>query len=413
MAHALNLAAFSILGLLFITKSSTFVPVLILIVGALLLMFSKPLRIQQKFVFVQSDFKWIARAFLFWFVALLVLTLIHQGGDKVYFPDNALRMLAATVLLAVLLRSSTQKYFLVGLFVAGVAAAFWAIFKWPLDASQRVVATTNNPIHFGNLSALVMLLSMTVALLAQRLSLKVRLLFYVAAVGGGVGALASMSRSSFVVLLCFLPMLLLVSHARTRKCVLASFLALSIAIAFVVMSSDTLKKKLRITEAQTDIQLMMEGNYHTSLGARAAMWQTAWLVFKEKPLLGMGQGRFPIAFALRMQSGEIPSTEVYGQPHSDVFHALSAGGLLRFFAYLGLLVAPFVFFMKRFTAVKSNLEKKLMPILGMHVVATYFLTGLTNSNFDQQIYSTTYAVLICVLARLSVDETIAAEPSKL
>lgn len=185
MAHALNLAAFSILGLLFITKSSTFVPVLILIVGALLLMFSKPLRIQQKFVFVQSDFKWIARAFLFWFVALLALTLIHQGGDKVYFPDNALRMLAATVLLAVLLRSSTQKYFLVGLFVAGVAAAFWAIFKWPLDASQRVVATTNNPIHFGNLSALVMLLSITVGMLAQRLSLKVRLLFYVAAVGGG------------------------------------------------------------------------------------------------------------------------------------------------------------------------------------------------------------------------------------
>jgi hypothetical protein len=39
----------------------------------------------------------------------------------------------------------------------------------------------------------------------------------------------------------------------------------------------------------------------------------------------------------------------------------------------------------------------------MQVVAAYFLTGLTNSNFDLQIYSTTYAVLVCVLAKLSMQ----------
>lgn len=412
MANALNVAAFSILGLLFITKSSTFVPVVLLIVGVLLWMFSKPLRMQHKLVFVQGDFKWIARAFLFWFVALLLLMLIHPGGDKIYFPDNALRMLAATVLLVVTMRNSTQNWFLRGLLMAGAAAAFWAVSQWPADTSQRVIATTNNAIHFGNLSALVMLLCVSVVMLKQRLSVSLRLLFGLAAIGGLLGALASMSRSSFVVLLCFLPLLWLGQHGRTRKWVLATLLAFSIAIALVIMSSDILRNKFRITETQTEIQLMIEGNYYTSLGARVAMWQTAWIVFKEKPLVGMGQGRFPTVFAERMQSGEIPSTEIFGQPHSDILHALSAGGVLRFFAYLGLIVAPFIFFLKRFVAVKLNAEKRLMPILGMQVVATYFLTGLTNSNFDLQIYSTTYAVLVCVLARLSVDEINVAEPSK-
>jgi hypothetical protein len=42
--------------------------------------------------------------------------------------------------------------------------------------------------------------------------------------------------------------------------------------------------------------------------------------------------------------------------------------------------------------------------MGMQAVAAFFITGLTNSNFDLQIYSTTYAVLVCVLARLSLFE---------
>jgi len=46
----------------------------------------------------------------------------------------------------------------------------------------------------------------------------------------------------------------------------------------------------------------------------------------------------------------------------------------------------------------------MLPIMGMQVVVGFFLTGLTNSNFDLQIYSTTYAVLVCVLAQLILFE---------
>ena len=70
----------------------------------------------------------------------------------------------------------------------------------------------------------------------------------------------------------------------------------------------------------------------------------------------------------------------------------------------------FIFFYKNYQA-KVDLVSKISSILGMQVVAAFFLTGLTNSNFDLQIYSTMYAVLVCLLARLSMFEINAAESS--
>ncbi|MEN9670287.1 MAG: hypothetical protein RL018_564, partial [Pseudomonadota bacterium] len=127
-----------------------------------------------------------------------------------------------------------------------------------------------------------------------------------------------------------------------------------------------------------------------------------WHIFKENPIVGIGSRRFESELIRRAQIGEIPNTDIHNQPHSDIMHALSSGGILKLLSYLGILVAPFVFFYRRYRDAGNDTEMQLMPILGMQLVGAYFLTGLTNSNFDLQIYSTTYAVLVCVLAKLSV-----------
>ena len=75
------------------------------------------------------------------------------------------------------------------------------------------------------------------------------------------------------------------------------------------------------------------------------------------------------------------------------------------------IAGPFVFFYKKYTAHRQDIDRRLFPIMGMQVVTAFFITGLTNSNFDLQIYSTMYAVLVCVLARLSLYEINANVPS--
>lgn len=414
--NAFNATAFSIFGILFLVKPTTWLPTLVLVLAAVAAVIFRDFRSQCMGLFSKSQYQWIARSFFAWFVVALLLAFTHSISGQFNFPENEIRMAIALTLLVMLATPSSRWWFLSGIALAGCMAFYWGVQAWPWTLMTRAHATTNNAIHFGNLSALVMLLSISVAFLAKPLQARYRVFFIMGAVGGFMGAASSLSRSSFVVLF---PIVLSVFISRDNSFKVwaqRSLLALVISLAFGLSISSALRDNLRITETITDVRQMEQGNYMTSLGTRVAMWKTAWLIFKEHPLIGVGSGRFQGEISHRIEIGQIPKTEIHNQPHSDIMHALSSGGVIKFFAYLGILIAPFVFFYKRFRDGKKNSDERLMSVLGMQVVAAYFLTGLTNSNFDLQIYSTTYAVLVCVLAKLSsLDDstaTNATEPSK-
>ena len=414
--YAFNVTAFAILGLLFVTRPTTWLPTLVVLLASVAALFFKKYRSRCLGVWSRGQYQWIAKAFLAWFLVALFLALLHSAEGVLNFPDNELRMVLALTLLAMLVQPNSRSWFLWGLALAGFAALYWALQSWPWTTVSRVQATTNNAIHFGNLSAVVALLTATVAFCAIDLRWRGQAVFILAAICGAVGAASSLSRSSFVVLLCLLPVGFVGAKTTLKLWFQRGLFVFLIAATVGLTVSTTLRDKLRISEAVADVQQMAQGNYQSSLGARVAMWKTAWLIFEEHPLIGIGAGHFQAQIIRRIEMGEIPTTEIYNQPHSDIMHSLSSGGLLKFFAYLGILFAPFVFFYKRFRDEKNNSDRWLMSILGMQVVGAYFLTGLTNSNFDLQIYSTTDAVLVCVLAKLSSlddsDAINAAEPSK-
>lgn len=398
---AFEITAFSILGLLFVAKPTTLVPTVVLLLAAIAVLVHSGFRDLFIELFT-GPYKWMSYAMLTWFGVALLLALIHQPQGNFYFPDNALRMVLAITLLAMVTKLNSKNWMLSGIVVAGLASAYWALQAWPWSIVSRVQATTNNAIHFGNLSAVVMMLSLTLALLATGISLRFRMLLCISAFGGLLGAFGSLSRSSFVVLLCVMPLAFVARNGRPVEW-LNRAVAVAVAVCVAVLMSSSIRDRLRVTEALVDVQHIHEGNYMSSVGARVAMWQTAWNIFKENPMVGVGPGRFQTEMVRRIQVGEIPNTEIYNQPHSDIMHALSSGGLLKFLSYLCILGAPFVFFYRHYREAGDNAERRLMSIMGMQVVAAYFLTGLTNSNFDLQIYSTTYAVLVCVLANLTLQ----------
>lgn len=414
--YAFNATAFAILGLLFVTRPTTWLPTLVVLLASVSGLIFKQYRSRCIGLCSGGQCPGVAKSFLAWFVVALLLACLHSAGGVFNFPDNELRMVLALTLLAMHVQPNSRSWFLLGLALAGFAAVYWALQSWSWASFSRAQATTNNAIHFGNLSALVALLSATVVFWAGDVRWSGRVVLVLAAIGGVIGAASSLSRSSFVVLLCLVPVGFVGAKTTFRHRFNKALLALLIAAAVVLPMSTSFRDKLRITEAVADVQQMAQGNYMTSLGARAAMWKTAWLIFEDHPLIGIGPGRFQAELSRLVDAGEVPSAGIYNQPHSDIMHALSSGGLLKLIAYLGIMLAPFVFFFKRYRDINSNSDQQLMSVLGMQVVGAYFLTGLTNSNFDLQIYSTTYAVLICVLAKLSsLDDSAAfnaTEPSK-
>jgi O-antigen ligase len=218
-------------------------------------------------------------------------------------------------------------------------------------------------------------------------------------------ALASQSRSSFVVLLCLVPLVFLGMKDQLHRWLVRLSVVLALVVLVLVAIKPSIQDKLRITESVNDINLIESKNYQTSIGSRLSMWQTAWSIFKEHPILGIGPNKYQSEYARRIQSGESPPGDaVYNQPHNDLLNAASTGGLLKLMAYVFLIAAPFMFFYKKYKASQQDVNQRMLPIMGMQVVAAFFLTGLTNSNFDLQIYSTTFGVVVCVLAQLVLFE---------
>jgi O-antigen ligase len=341
--------------------------------------------------------------FLIWFFISLLLEILHIEGNGFHFPENELRVLLALILLAMHVRPSSRVCFLLGLLSAGCGAMFWALGAWPWSLSSRTHATTNNAIHFGNLSAVTMVLAITVALMKDNFLVRYRIIYFMVAVGGLFGALSSLSRSSFVALLCLIPLVFFPSKVKIKRNGFFGIHICLIVIFIAVLASVELRDYLRISAAVADIEQIQHGDYGSPIGARVAMWKAAWLIFIEHPYIGIGSGSFEYEMTRLINIGRIPESEIFNQPHSDIMHALSSGGILKFLAYLGILVGPFVFFIQSFRRSKNSSDERLMSLLGMEIVGIYFLTGITNSNFDLQIYSTTYAVLVCVIARLSAD----------
>jgi O-antigen ligase len=182
-------------------------------------------------------------------------------------------------------------------------------------------------------------------------------------------------------------------------------IAMTVVVLVIVAMNPSIQEKLRIKETANEIELIDSKNYQGSIGSRLSMWQTAWSMFQEHPLLGIGPNKFQSEFARRMQSGESPRADAeHNQPHNDLLNAASTGGVLKLLAYVFLIAAPFMFFYKKYRVNKLDLNARIIPLIGMQVVAAFFLTGLTNSNFDLQIYSTTYGVLVCVIAKLGLHQ---------
>lgn len=412
--HAFTVLAFAIFGMLFAMRPSTWLPTLIILICSLWAISSAEFRRKLVLSLNKNDFRFISWPLLTWFFVCLFLGLWHFGFDTKALPDNALRMALTLTTFALVFHACAKKYFLRGLVVGGFCVGLNVAFGFLVFDKYlpRISGTTNHPIHFGNFSMLLAVLLVTVALLVRTWGQSFRAVCLFSALLACVGSVASQSRSSVGLLLCLIPLIFVFKTDAFHKWAIRCVVVVILTFAALTAVSPSMQEKLRLKEAVADIEQVAENNYQTSIGARLTMWHAAWLMFKENPLLGIGTKNFETDFKRRVELNEVPMGDVFHlQPHNDLLHAASSGGLLKLAAYLFLMAGPFIFFYKQYRLHRFDLERRVFPIMGMQVVVAMLVTGLTNSNFDLQIYSTVYAVSICVLARFSAFEINANETS--
>lgn len=404
--HTFSLLAFSVFGLMFAMRPVTWLPTIILLGCLFAAIANANFRSQLRRLATDPQLRLIFIPFTAWFLACLFIGLWHWGFTKNAFSENPFRIFLALGTLALSVGAASRKAFVTGLLVASVCVVMDVAYGYLIhdDYFPRISGTTNHPIHFGNFAALLGVLLMSVTMLASSCRLGFRWMCLGGFLLSIVAAAASQSRSSFVVFLCLIPLLHVAKTEKLHRWLVRAGSVIAVSSILLMAVSPNIQEKLRIREAVSDIQMTESGNYQGSLGSRLAMWQAAWSLFKAHPVVGIGPHKFQSEFIRQMQTGEVPRADAeHNQPHNDLLNAAATGGVLKLIAYMLLIAGPFVFFYRQYKLKKLDVNDRMFPIMGLQVVVAFFMTGLTNSNFDLQIYSTTYAVLVCVLAKLSMQ----------
>jgi O-antigen ligase len=396
-----NVIAFALFGLLFVPKISTLIPTLLLIIGIFLVFISKDYRSRWIKILSNPLVKWISWSFLFWFVSSVLIAIYHIKNGTFVFPSNALRIAASTTLFCINFSTKSDEKFVIGLIFAAAIAAMSSIFGL-IDGEVRIQGATNNPIHFGNMTAVVMAFCITLIALPTKITKRYKLLLLIGAVLAAWASFTSQTRSSALIILCVIPAFLINPKKLSNKNIILLTISICFLFATLLLTSVKIRDLLRISEPFQELNSSNPINYEKISGYRYEMWRAGWIIFKNHPIAGIGPGQFKENLESLAASGIVEPTAIFNQPHNDIIHAASSGGLIKLSSYLCVIIVPFLFFYSIYSKSSICSRSKTWSYLGMQTVGAYFLFGFTNSGFDLQIYSTTYSVLIVLLAKFSL-----------
>jgi O-antigen ligase len=397
----LALLSFCILGSFFLLTAAGAITTGLVLVTAVLVAAKAGSRAAFARLFKQGDERWIAWPFAIWLGATVLVALFSASPFHKVLPDNALRFVLSLSVLALALRHPpSARWLLWSLPVAAIAAFAHAIYGLHWQNAWRVKGWTNNEIYFGNMAALVCVLLLAAGLMGRDLRWQTRVFFLLCSMLAAFASVSSGSRSSALALLALIPIMAM-RHKDLLHKIFSLLVALTLGIsAALLAASPTLQQKLRITEFAIDLQQAQSKHFDTSIGARMEMWRAAWDMFQKHPLVGVGPKRFAVELEERMASGQTARIPRFSQAHSQFLHAAATGGIVLVLAYLCLTFAPIVFFVRRLRQTEHNTEKHMLAAMGLIIIASHLLFGLTNAVFDLQVYSAVYPALLCILAVL-------------
>ncbi|MFO6419940.1 O-antigen ligase family protein [Hylemonella sp. W303a] len=400
----LNGLMFSIFGILFLQRRYLDITDLLVIIALITVLMRTDTRQTMWRLFAGSssiDLRWIAWPFLTWclVISLTWLTGLHPSN----YPHQTLRYTLALSLLALTLGNRpASRYLLWGLCVAAVVAAGQSAWDWLIADKSRAAGLMLKPIDFGNWSAFTGMLLILFAALASQWQMRWRIGALLLAILSLLACALSATRGSFLAIPVLAVFLLFLRKDRFHRWLLGLGLIATIIGSLLILRLPSLQEDLRLVEAKQDMTQATGGkNYATSIGARFVMWQSAWEMFKQHPITGVGPGSGGYSDELdqMLKKGELPPIQqVFNHAHSDIMHTLATSGLLGLIAYLVLIAGPLIFFGRALHRADADAHQRMYAAAGLLVVSSGLCFGLTDSNVVKHIYNSTYPLLICALA---------------
>lgn len=341
--------------------------------------------------------RWVVAAFAFQFLLAVVWVLLRPE-TRLSELDKPSRMLMGVCALMLVLLARPPRTLLWWGVIAGAAAAL------PFISWQRIVLENPRPggflnaITFGDLALCLGLVALAAAV-DYRHSTRKAILPAFGAVAGLAASIATGSRGGWVALalaaLLFMSYAQLLKSRRVRLLLVGSF-ALVGATFFIPATG----MQQRAEQGLYDVQTWMDGgSVFTNVGIRLELWKGAAMLIEERPLAGRDRTEMEAELRRYVEQGALdPAILPIQHLHNDVLQALATGGVFGLLAWLGILVAPFVFFSRQLGGgVHSGMPQFAPALAGMLVVLCYFSFGLTEVIFWSLKGSMFYTLLVFLL----------------
>jgi len=138
---------------------------------------------------------------------------------------------------------------------------------------------------------------------------------------------------------------------------------------------------------------------------RINRWQSAFRMYSERPFWGWGPGTYQFVYApfQRAREKTIISTNAgdLGNSHSEYFGPLSEEGMLGMLAFLGIVITVISTGMRVYKRTKDK-EIKLLSLITLLALITYFIHGMMNNFLDTDKASVPFWGFIAILVALDV-----------
>jgi len=334
------------------------------------------------------------------FVGLIFLSLLM--GIK---PFNGIRLFVLNLIFGLMIFFMTHAicsdlrkvYCLIGFLVLfHLVNAVFGIFYYLQTGYRATSLFVDSPTYSGNfyVHGICLALGVYFASIFQK---KRKFLFIV--IGIFVTALfLSITRSAWLAFI-FLGMLVLLFGPISRKYVFYGLVTTIFIVIFVLvfLSSDQLIENLQ-DRLTTDIQTI--GYNMGSIASRFLLWGSAWQIFLDYPIMGIGYDNF---VELSATTHFFPILQALGegshQVHNIYLQLLAETGIIGFLVFVALVFAIFRKIFQMWRSMENHPYRYVL--LGFAgCIALWLFMGLTEANLHEPITSGFFFFYIGVISAI-------------
>jgi O-antigen ligase len=336
--------------------------------------------------------KCLCIAFILYFITFFVAA-YHDGFQIREFERPSRFLFAALIAILLIRRGIKPNWLLYGIITGSIGAGAISLYQHLiLDISRP--SGHQHTIAFGNNALMLALLAISCFLHFTLNNKKITAALCLIGFTLGVSAfILSATRGGWVATPLLIMIIWQYRKIIDKKAFFAMSLIITLASVFII-SNQNLSSFNRLKIAHDDFLSYLDGNAkNSSTGIRMEMWKSAWLSFKDNPILGAGSHGSKEHKKAQISAGLVhPNVMHFDHYHNELITASALRGLLGLIGLLGIYVVPLLFFIKKLKY--SNIKQKIYSLSGTITCLCYMTFGLTQSMLEHNSGAILYPLLV-------------------